>query len=92
MQNPQATLKAINIYSKRDTRWYSSNPATEVPFTPNAVLSGRQIGTLWRGAIIFYDTSPPAGYRESYYVTIKGVVGHVPVADLPKLLLTQSNP
>ena len=87
MQNPQVTLKAIKSYSKRDAKWYSSNPASEVPFTPNAALSGGQISTVSKGAILFYDADPPTGYRESYYVTIKGAIGHVPVANLPKLLM-----
>ncbi len=86
MQSSSAVLNAIKLYSKRDIVWNTFNPAAQAPFTPNATLPSRQISTLRDDAILFYDAAPPIGYRESYYVTIEGVVGHVPVGDLPKLL------
>ena len=89
MQNSVATLKALEPYLAQYSEYSAYNPATKKPFTPNAALSGRKMGVVSHGgaAILFYDADPPAGYRESYYVTIKGVVGHVPVASLPKLLM-----
>ena len=88
MQAPAVTLKALVPYLTHNSDWCGHYPATRTPFTPNATLSGRKMGAVSHGgaAILFYDANPPAGYRESYYVTIKGAVGHVPVASLPKLL------
>jgi len=53
-------------------------------------LSGQKLGASGRNALLFYDANPPPGYRESYYVTVIGKVGHVPVAALPKLLRSQT--
>lgn len=88
MQTSGAALKALRVGLGQEAKYYFQNPATKIPFTPNAALAGRKMGAVSHGGtvILFYDADPPAGYRESYYVTIKGVVGHVPVASLPKLL------
>ena len=86
MQNSRAAINALRPYLQHEVPWYTHNPATQVPFTPNAALSGQKLGALGRNALLFYDADPPAGYRESYYVTVIGKVGHVPVSDLPKLL------
>ena len=92
MQNSSTTLNALRPYLDDKARWCFRNPATEIPFTPNSALSNRKMGAISRGGrvILFYDAQPPAGYRESYYITIKGQVAHVPVADLPKLLSSRS--
>ena len=92
MQNSVVTLKALEPYLAQYSEYSAYNPATKTPFTPNAALSNKKMGRVSTGgrAILFYDADPPAGYRESYYVTIKGVVGHVPVGNLPKLLLRQT--
>ena len=89
MQTPKAAFTVLRGSLGWKAKYYFRNPATEKPFTPNATLSGQKMGRVSNGgrAILFYDADPPTGYRESYYVTIKGVVGHVPVANLPKLLM-----
>jgi hypothetical protein len=86
MQNSDATITALRPYLQRKIPWRTYNPATQIPFTPNAALSGQKIGDSGRNAVLFYDANPPAGYRESYYVTVIGKVGHVPVAALSKML------
>jgi len=88
MQSPAATLTALLPILGHDAEYRTQNPATQTPFTPNAALSGQKTGAISHGgtAILFYDADPTAGYRESYYVTIKGVIGHVPVSALPNLL------
>ncbi len=88
MQTSGAAFSALRGGMGQEAKYYFQNPATQRPLTPNATLSGRKMGVVSQGgtAILFYDADPPAGFRESYYVTIKGVVGHVPVTDLPKLL------
>ena len=89
MQNASMTFDAIKLYLGIGSEWSSQNPATAIPFTPNAALSGRKLGASGRNAVLFYDADPPAGYRESYYVTVIGRVGHVSVAGLSKLLQQQ---
>ncbi len=88
MQSAAAARTALRAILGKSADYRSRNPATQIPFTPNAALSGRKIGAVSNGgrAILFYDADPPAGYRESYYVTIKGAVGHVPVEAIPRLL------
>ena len=90
MQNLSAALSALRPYLQHKIPWRIYNPATQIPFTPNAALSGQKLGASGRIALLFYDANPPAGYRESYYVTVTGKVGHVPVSALPKLLLLQT--
>ena len=89
MQSSRAAFSALRVGLGHEAKHFFQNPATEKPFTPNATLSDWKMGRVSNGgrAILFYDADPPAGYRESYYVTIKGVVGHVPVASLPKRLM-----
>jgi len=87
MRNANMTLDAIRPYLESKSEWCAFNPATAVRFTPNAALASHKIGAFGKDAIAFYDTNPPTGYRESYYVTVTGKVGHVPVTNLPKLLL-----
>jgi hypothetical protein len=89
MENADMTLNAIKPYLGIGSEWSSQNPATAIRFTPNAALSGRKLGASGRNAVLFYDANPPKGYRESYYVTVIGRVGHVSVADLSKLLQQQ---
>ncbi len=91
MQNSSLTINALRPCLQHKIPWRTYNPATQIPFTPNAALLGQKIGALGKDALLFYDANPPAGYRESYYVTVIGKVGHVPVAALPKLLLPQTN-
>ena len=88
MQSPDATLRALLPFLEHGGGWCAHNPATRIAFMPNAALSGQKMGAVSNGgrAILFYDADPPAGYRESYYVSIKGAVGHVPVEAIPRLL------
>ncbi len=88
MQTSGAAFSALRVGLGQEAKHYFQNPATEIPFTPNAALSNKKMGSVSNcgRAILFYDANPPIGYRESYYATIKGVVGHVPVAALPALL------
>ena len=90
MRHSNATINALRPYLQHKIPWRTYNPATQIPFTPNTALSGQKLGASGRNAILFYDANPPAGYRESYYVTVTGKVGHVPVSALPKLLLPQT--
>lgn len=88
MQSAAAALAALRPLLGHAAEYRARNPATETPFTPNAALSSRKMGAVSHGgkAILFYDADPSTGWRESYYVTIKGIVGHVPVGNLPRLL------
>ena len=86
MQNLSAAISALRPYLQHKIAWCTYNPATRLPFMPNAALSGQKIGALGRNALLFYDADPPTGYRESYYITPNGIVGHVPASDLAKLL------
>ena len=89
MQTSAVTLKALTQYLAHGSKYCANNPATKPPFTPDAKLSGRKMGVVSHGgrAILFYDSDPPANYRRSCYVAIKGVAGHVTASDLPKLLI-----
>ena len=86
MQNSKAAVNALRPYLQHKTPWRTDNPATQIPFTPNTALLGQKLGASGKNALLFYDANPPAGYRRSYYVTVTGKVGHVPVAALPNLL------
>ncbi len=86
MRNAGITLDAVQPYLGNGSEWCSRNPATSILFTPNVSLSGQKMGASGRNALLFYDANPPAGYRESYYVTVAGKVGYVPVAGLSQLL------
>jgi len=89
MQTSAVTLKALTQYLAHGSKYCANNPATKPPFTPSAKLSGRKMGVVSHDgrAILFYDSDPPANYRRSCYVAIKGVAGHVTASDLPKLLI-----
>lgn len=94
MQNSTITILALKPYLQKAIPWRIRNPATGISFTPNAALSHKKLGAASSGgqAIAFYDAHPPSGYPESYYITIKGNVGHVPVTGLPKLLAATTQP
>ncbi|MGI4792261.1 MAG: hypothetical protein ACRYFS_25835 [Janthinobacterium lividum] len=93
MDNPAVTIRALQPFLEHDVRWRFLNPATGIPFVPNVFLSNKNLSDLpYHGrSIVFYDANPPLGYRESYYITIEGVVSHVPLIALPKLLVTGKN-